>query len=106
MFDIKRYDDSDSAVWNSFVAQSKQGTFLFDRRYMDYHRNRFADYSLLFYLKGKLYAILPANIVGDTLWSHQGLTYGGLITNEHATSAEVCTLCLQADAVDLSAVAG
>lgn len=92
MFDIKRYDDSDSTVWNNFVAQSKQGTFLFDRRYMDYHRDRFADYSLLFYQKEKLYAILPANIVGDTLWSHQGLTYGGLITNEHTTSAEVCTL--------------
>lgn len=92
MFDIKRYDDSDSTVWNNFVAQSKQGTFLFDRRYMDYHRDRFADYSLLFYQKEKLYAVLPANIVGDTLWSHQGLTYGGLITNEHATAADVCSL--------------
>lgn len=92
MFDIKRYGDSDCAAWNDFVAQSKQGTFLFDRRYMDYHRDRFADYSLLFYQKGKLYAILPANIVGDTLWSHQGLTYGGLLTDKHATTADVCTL--------------
>ncbi len=87
MFDIRQYtdNDSDSTAWNDFVMRSKQGTFLFDRRYMDYHRDRFSDYSLLFYKKGKLYALLPANIDGDTLWSHQGLTYGGLITNTHAT---------------------
>ena len=94
MFDIRQYtdNDTDSKAWNDFVALSKQGTFLFDRHYMDYHRDRFSDYSLLFYKKGKLYALLPANIDGDTLWSHQGLTYGGLITNTHATTAEVCTL--------------
>ena len=124
MFDIRQYtdNDTDSTAWNDFVALSKQGTFLFDRHYMDYHRDRFSDYSLLFYKKGKLYALLPANIDGDTLWSHQGLTYGGLITNTHATTAEVCTLfeelnaylhdhgirhvVYKADAVDLSAVAG
>lgn len=92
MFDILRYTDKDSTAWNDFVAQSKQGTFLFDRRYMDYHRDRFADYSLLFYKQDKLYALLPANIDGDTLWSHQGLTYGGLITDRHATAADICVL--------------
>lgn len=92
MFEIRRYADDDRETWNDFVMRSKQGTFLFDRRYMDYHRDRFSDYSLLFYKKEKLYALLPANIDGDTLWSHQGLTYGGLITDIHATTAEVCTL--------------
>ena len=94
MFDIRQYtdNDTDSKAWNDFVALSKQGTFLFDRHYMNYHRDRFSDYSLLFYKKGKLSALLPANIDGDTLWSHQGLTYGGLITNTHATTAEVCML--------------
>lgn len=92
MFEIRRYADDDRETWNDFVKRSKQGTFLFDRRYMDYHRDRFSDYSLLFYKKEKLYALLPANIDGDTLWSHQGLTYGGLITDTHATTAEVCTL--------------
>lgn len=92
MFEIRRYADNDRDAWNEFVAQSKQGTFLFDRNYMDYHKDRFADCSLLFYKKDKLYALLPANVDGDTLWSHQGLTYGGLITDKHATTAEVCTL--------------
>lgn len=92
MFDIIRYDKSLESEWNAFVAQSRQGTFLFDRRYMDYHSDRFSDCSLLFYRKERLYALLPANIVDDTLFSHQGLTYGGLITGIEATSAEIISL--------------
>ena len=92
MFEIRRYYDDDKEAWNDFVRQSKQGTFLFDRAYMDYHRERFTDSSLMFFKNNKLYAVLPANVVGDALWSHQGLTYGGLLTNDHATSADVCTL--------------
>ena len=42
----------------------------------------FQDASLMIYRKGQLYALLPANRLGDTLYSHQGLTYGGLITKE------------------------
>ncbi len=92
MFEIRRYSDNDKAAWNDFARRSKQGTFLFDRAYMDYHRTRFADSSLMFFKDGKLYALLPANQDGDTLWSHQGLTYGGLITDDHATAADVCAL--------------
>lgn len=91
-FDIIRYSDSRQQEWNSFVAQSKQGTFLFDRRYMDYHADRFHDCSLMFYRKERLYALLPANVVDDTLYSHQGLTYGGLITSAEASAADTITL--------------
>ena len=41
-------------AWNHFVAQSKNGTFLLDRRYMDYHADRFEDHSLMVYRQGKL----------------------------------------------------
>ena len=42
---------------------SKNGTFLFLRAYMDYHSDRFHDHSLMFHNeKGKLIAVLPANI--------------------------------------------
>ncbi|MBQ6659691.1 MAG: GNAT family N-acetyltransferase, partial [Prevotella sp.] len=61
MFEIKRYNQEYADEWNQFVAQSKNGTFLFDRCYMDYHQDRFEDYSLMFYLDNKLYALLPAN---------------------------------------------
>jgi hypothetical protein len=92
MFEIIRYDKDRELQWNDFVARSKNGTFLFDRRYMDYHADRFEDHSLLFFLKGRLYAVLPANRVGDTLHSHQGLTYGGLVTDAHATTARIAML--------------
>ncbi|GAA3639287.1 GNAT family N-acetyltransferase [Flavivirga jejuensis] len=46
---------------------------------MEYHSDRFEDYSLLIYKKNKLKALLPANIEGDKVYSHQGLTYGGLV---------------------------
>ncbi|WP_194765858.1 GNAT family N-acetyltransferase [Tamlana sp. I1] len=46
---------------------------------MEYHQDRFEDYSLLIFKKDKLIAVLPANKSGDTVYSHQGLTYGGLI---------------------------
>ena len=87
MVEIVRYAPERAAEWNQFVAQSKNGTFLFDRNYMDYHSDRFHDHSLMFYVKGKLYALLPANADADTLYSHQGLTYGGLITDMQATAA-------------------
>ena len=92
MFEIRPYDPSLAADWNRFVAGSKNGTFLFHRDYMDYHADRFHDASLLCYLDGRLYALLPANRVGDTLYSHQGLSYGGLVMTPESTTAHVCEL--------------
>ena len=92
MFEIERYTIAKMAEWNQFVAASKNGTFLFDRRYMDYHNDRFEDFSLMFYRNGRLYALLPANRKGDTLQSHAGLTYGGLVMDEHTTAAATVDL--------------
>ena len=89
---IERYTAERAEEWNRFVALSKNGTFLFDRGYMDYHADRFEDHSLLFYLNNRLLALLPANRQGSTLYSHQGLTYGGLVVNEQATTAQVVEL--------------
>ena len=89
MVEVMFYDGSHEGEWNAFVAQSKNGTFLFDRRYMDYHRDRFVDSSLMVYRDGKLFALLPANRVGNRLCSHGGLTYGGLVTGSEASAKAV-----------------
>ena len=89
MFEIRRYTAERADEWNAFVAASKNGTFLFDRRYMDYHGDRFEDCSLMAYFKSRLYALLPANRLDDTLYSHQGLTYGGLVMSDSSTTALV-----------------
>ena len=92
MFEIVRYTADRAEAWNAFVAESKNGTFLFDRGYMDYHADRFSDYSLMFYVGDRLLAVLPAHAVGDTLCSHRGLTYGGLLMSVRLTIAETMTL--------------
>ena len=46
---------------------------------MEYHKERFEDFSLLVFDKVKLVAVLPANRVDNKVYSHQGLTYGGLV---------------------------
>ena len=89
MFEIIRYTPDKASEWNDFVAHSKNGTFLFDRRYMDYHADRFSDHSLMFFDNGRLYALLPANRVDNVLFSHQGLTYGGLVMDSDCRAAKV-----------------
>ena len=81
MFEIRKYDIADRQEWDSFIGKSKNGTFLFKRGYLEYHNDRFEDYSLLVYDNKKLRAVLPANVKDDILQSHGGLTYGGLISD-------------------------
>ena len=88
--EVVPYGSDRADVWNAFVAASKNGTFLLHRDYMDYHANRFVDCSLLFYKKGELVAVLPANYKAEegTVYSHGGLTYGGLVLSERITVAD------------------
>ncbi|MEY3501216.1 MAG: hypothetical protein RL308_2889 [Bacteroidota bacterium] len=78
-YTVKRYEPKDHSDWNAFISTSKNSTFLFNRDFMEYHSDQFEDYSLLIYDEGKLVSVLPANRVGDAIYSHQGLTYGGLV---------------------------
>jgi len=49
---------------------------------MDYHKDRFEDFSLLIFDDKKLVGLFPANKVDGIVYSHRGLTYGGLLTSE------------------------
>lgn len=90
MVSLRRYTASDAPQWDRFVEDSKNGTFLFLRGYMDYHSDRFTDHSLMFYdERQRLIALLPANEKDGILYSHQGLTYGGLVMSEKNRTAEV-----------------
>lgn len=92
MFEIKRYTAADKPVWDHYVKKARNATFLFLRDYMDYHADRFHDYSLMFYKNGKLHSVLPAHQVDTTLYSHFGLTYGGLIMDINVTISDTCRL--------------
>lgn len=88
-FSIERYSPERLHDWEKFVASSKNATFLHTRTFLSHHGDRFSDYSLLIYRNKTLYALLPAAIVGETVVSHPGLTYGGLLLDSHATTPEV-----------------
>lgn len=98
---IERYTPNKKAEWDAFVKESRNGTFLFLRDYMEYHAydpvcnpaGRFHDHSLLYYNnKGKLLAVMPANETQGELWSHQGLTYGGLVLSYWTRTEDVCEM--------------
>lgn len=91
-FQVRLYQPQDFTIWNAFISVSKNATFLFDRNFMDYHSDRFKDYSLMVFDGDKLIAVVPANRVEDTVYSHQGLTYGGLILNNKAKLSAVISI--------------
>ena len=76
---VRPYRPEMAEAWNRFNASAVNGHFLFDRRFMDYHADRFCDASLVVEEDGALVALLPVNLAGDVAWSHQGLTFGGLV---------------------------
>ena len=80
MINIIRYSEEKKDEWNKFNSESKNSLFMFDRNYMDYHRDRFVDHSLMFYEEDELVAILPMSESNSTFVSHGGLTYGGFIS--------------------------
>lgn len=86
------YEPSRKAVWDEFVSTSRNGTFLLQRNYMDYHADRFSDHSLMVFGEGALLAVLPANLAGSDLHSHQGLTYGGFIVADRMGTAPMLAI--------------
>lgn len=86
---VRPYDADCRPAWDAFVKVSKNGTFLFLRDYMDYHRDRFEDASLVVLRGSDIAALFPANRRGSEVHSHQGLTYGGLIVSGAATTPDV-----------------
>jgi len=87
-YTVRKYKSEDYANWNAFISTAKNGTFLFHRDFMEYHKDRFQDYSLIVLDGENWAAVLPANQVGNLVFSHQGLTYGGLIFTQKQKAAE------------------
>ena len=80
---IEFYNPSFESIWDNFVENSLNGTFLHTRRYLSYHRERFEDVSVL--LKdenNKLVGLFPAAVDPNSkqrVVSHPGITYGGIL---------------------------
>lgn len=87
---VTKYEGNRKLEWDNFVKSSKNGHFFFYRDYMEYHSDRFQDFSLIIYNdKGNIMALLPASIDGDTVISHGGLTFGGFVSDSKMTAAKM-----------------
>ena len=88
-YTVRLYQKNDFELWNAFIEKAKNATFLFNRNFMEYHSDRFTDFSLVIEEGNKWVAILPANVFENQVFSHQGLTYGGLVYEEKIKLASV-----------------
>lgn len=91
-YTIRLYTSEDYGIWNAFICSAKNASFLFQRDFMEYHLDRFEDYSMLVFEEDKLVSVIPANRVGDTVFSHQGLTYGGFVFEAKIKLGEVLAI--------------
>lgn len=90
--EIVQYNQDLQNVWDAFIDESKNGTFMLKRGYVEYHSDRFTDFSLMFYDEGKLVAVLPASLHSDEVRSHGGLTYGGIISDRKMTTKKMLSV--------------
>lgn len=89
MLIVERYSEKNKSLWDFFINESKNQSFLFKRDFMDYHADRFNDHSLMVYDDTNLVAVIPANIKNDQLISHQGLSYGGVLLHDKIRLSEI-----------------
>lgn len=96
MIEVKLYENDQKSDWDNLVSNGKNTSFLFYRDFMEYHSDRFHDYSLTFWEKNRLLAAIPANRVGDEVYSHQGLSYGGIILQRETKLIKVVEVLYEA----------
>ena len=71
---VQRYSDVNKQLWDNFVACADVHSILFYRDFMEYHGDRFADYSHMVFNENKLIAIFPASKdVNGVVHSHEDL---------------------------------
>jgi hypothetical protein len=97
MLTIERYNSCYQQDWDDFVASSRNGTFMQQRTFLNYHPpERFIDCSLLVHSHGKLMAVIPAaeKMEGQKkiFSSYPGASHGGIIVDKNFGIAEAMTL--------------
>ncbi len=74
------YTPSLKADWDEVVELSGSSHFMHKRDFIEYHADRFNDASILLVDKNNVIdSVFPANLNRDGIYSHQGLSFGGLI---------------------------
>lgn len=100
MLKIVMYNQSCQKDWDNFVERSRNGTFMQQRTFLNYHPpGRFVDCSLMVYNShGKLIAVIPAahKMEGPKIVfsSYPGASHGGIIVDKNFGTSEATALVL------------
>lgn len=79
--EIHQYTDSDILAWDHLIDISNNSSFIFKRKYIEYHKKKFNEISMVLKQKnsGEILAILPCNLSEKIAISYEGLSFGGLV---------------------------
>lgn len=89
-FRVEKYTAVARLVWNEFLGKCKNSHFMFHRDFMEYHADRFEDFSLIIRdEKENIITLIPGNIKNHIFYSHQGLTFGGFLMDKNIHAVEL-----------------
>lgn len=83
MIEIQKYSPDLEQNWEIF-CKDVNAHFQFTRKFLNYHLpETFEDFSVLLKIKGKIEGVFPAAKIKNSIVSHPGLGFGGLVTREN-----------------------
>lgn len=95
MYEISLYEEENKKEWDDFCEKCSNSTFQHTRTFLDYHKKRFVERSLLIRMDNQLVAVFPAaSNRGDdeVVISHVGASYGGLISLDSVYGDEISNI--------------
>lgn len=91
MLVLAAYRPQDRHTWDSLVKESPYATFQHQRDYIEYHKTRWIDASFFLKKGEELIAAIPGNSKENQLYSHQGLSFGGVLWRKGLSMEEKVT---------------
>jgi hypothetical protein len=95
MIIIEAYNESHRNAWENLVDGSYNGTFMHKRTFIDYHKDRFQDASLVIYNNEKICGVFPAVKYEDRVVSHPGLAIGGIVYNDRVRGYDLLDILIK-----------
>ena len=82
-----------SRDWDRFISdEAVNASFIHSRKYIGYHGEKFYDFSLVFTINDRIIAVVPAIKIGETVLSHPGLTFGGILIGKKCRHSDIATI--------------
>lgn len=86
--EVRPYEDCLKEQWENFIYHFANGNFIHYRSFLEYHGGRFEDASIMVWDGRRLMAVFPAHKIGNQIFSHNGLSFGGWIFKEGLNNAD------------------